>query len=137
LVDGALIERELEDMLRYALPLKRRKADKLFSDTNGILSTFASKIQMADALGLIGPETKGDIERVKEIRNIFAHAQRPVTFRNKRVAHICAVMAAPKRYPPNDPRWIRTPFGQFKLTTNILKFELAVRRHPGSDWQSP
>lgn len=45
----------------------------LFRDPNAPLASFSAKIRLASALGLIGDHTEADLNRIREIRNRFAH----------------------------------------------------------------
>src|ERR1700733_9676268 len=69
----------LEYMLQQAItarfiPLGKSQLDGLFADSgNGPLATFSSKIKVSYALGIIGPETRQQAERIRTIRNHFAH----------------------------------------------------------------
>jgi hypothetical protein len=50
-------------------------------DGEGFLSHFSSKIRLARAFGLITPTIASDLDCVRDIRNTFAHAGFPITFR--------------------------------------------------------
>jgi DNA-binding MltR family transcriptional regulator len=78
------------------------KASNLNSDmyiglfgTNGTLTTFSAKIKIAEALGIIGPITRGDLDVIREIRNAFAHAQHSIGFSSDVVANVCKLIKMP------------------------------------------
>jgi hypothetical protein len=85
----------LEFMLRQAIttkfiPLGNDPLESIFSDAgNGPLCTFSAKIKLAFALGIISIETRLQIERVKEIRNHFAHHKDRVSFEHPSVKAEC------------------------------------------------
>ena len=68
---AALIETMLEKVLRRFLANIPKK-DELFS-FNGPLGTFAAKISIAYALGLISKELHDDLNLFRKIRNTCAH----------------------------------------------------------------
>ena len=55
----------------------------------GPFSTCDQKIKVAHALGLIGSQTKADLERINEIRNIFAHDMNLVSFNRDEILSQC------------------------------------------------
>ena len=71
IVSGAMLEAQLEKLLLKNLIEK--PPNELFS-TYGPLSTFAAKIDMATAMGLISKSERSDLHRIRKIRNIFAHS---------------------------------------------------------------
>lgn len=88
----------LDEALRVALesrfvPLNSERRKELFSDAaNGSLSTFSNKIRMGYALGLYGDKFRGDLDIVRQIRNVFAHASRHVDFETAAVSQVCGLL---------------------------------------------
>ncbi len=83
----------LEDLLRVGIlynmrTLSTAEQDKLFSGY-GPLSSFSTKIQIAYAIGLIGPNVTHDLETIREIRNGFAHTALQVDFGSPEVIALC------------------------------------------------
>ena len=63
---------------------------------SGLLSSpFAEKIKKAFTHGLIGPETKKNLEVIKEVRNAFAHSLSDIEFRTAEIERSCAMLTAP------------------------------------------
>jgi Mannitol repressor len=63
--------------------------ESIFSDGgNGPLSTFSAKIKLAYALGIVSAETRLQIERVREVRNHFAHHKDKVSFKHPSVMSV-------------------------------------------------
>jgi DNA-binding MltR family transcriptional regulator len=85
----------LEHSLRVAIlakfvPLNEEDQSKLFDgNQNGPLATFSAKIRLAFALGIIGPMTREDIDRVRIIRNAFAHSMSDIHFSSPEVVDMC------------------------------------------------
>jgi hypothetical protein len=82
LASGALIELTLQTaLLARFVPLSSTKRGRLFEDAhNGPLSTLSSKNRIAHAIGLYGQSTFNDVDKLRAIRNVFAHAKIDVTF---------------------------------------------------------
>lgn len=62
--------------------------DKLMSE-RGPLGSFYSKIWMAFSLGAIDAATRDDLDHIRQIRNVFAHARTVVTFDTALVGKEC------------------------------------------------
>jgi len=71
IVSGSMLEAQLEQLLRKSMIEK--PPNELFS-TYGPLSTFAAKIDISTAMGLISKSERSDLHRIRKIRNIFAHS---------------------------------------------------------------
>lgn len=97
IVAGAQLENALEFTLIKRLP-KLDKADfgSLFHPDRP-LSSFAAKIYLGHALGIYGENTRQDLNQIREIRNVFAHARRAVTFKTEEVAKHCSKLTLPVR----------------------------------------
>jgi hypothetical protein len=77
-------------ILTKMIPLPENEVNEIFSGDAAPLSTFSAKIRMAFAMGILGPQTRKDLNIIKNIRNAFAHAQRPVKFDTPEIATACA-----------------------------------------------
>jgi len=97
IIAATTIDVSLERLIRTRFrSLKPSDSDAIFSGT-GPLSTFSGKIQIAYALGLIGPYTKHDFSTIKDIRNVFAHSTHNYSFRTKQIHDRCLGMHIVKR----------------------------------------
>lgn len=65
------------------------------------LGTFARKVQIAAATGLISVEVKSDLFVIGEIRNAFAHKRELIKFSDPPIAKLCDKLILPKVYPGN------------------------------------
>jgi hypothetical protein len=65
-------------LLAHMPPMSNVLAADLFE--RGALSTFSAKIDLARALGLIDIATRRDLRAIKNVRNVFAHAEERVRF---------------------------------------------------------
>ena len=74
----ALVDNALREAIAKKMP-NANACEALFSD-NGPLHAFASKIKVAHALGLLNDDLTHDLNRLRDIRNAFAHALLPLNF---------------------------------------------------------
>lgn len=92
LVESVLQERLIKSFANGAEGLERG----LFED-RGPLSDFNSKILVAQAFAVISDDMAADMQRIRRIRNCFAHARVAVTFDepliSKEVSELAAVVA--------------------------------------------
>ena len=81
---AARLDNLLQQLLLHALPrMSNTPAASLFD--RGPLGTFSAKIDLARALGLIDTQTRRDLRVIKDVRNVFAHAENPVRFASPEV----------------------------------------------------
>jgi len=129
-VGGAVIERRLEDAILFRLTrLSKSQWEGLFGE-NAPLGTFSAKIKLGYAMRLYGLRTQADLNHIREIRNIFAHSERPITFATKRIKDLCAALHTPKRWPPDDSVYIRPAYSLFRLTIDAMSIELSILVDP-------
>jgi hypothetical protein len=82
----------LEYTLGLALSARLREMDpseqsSVFDNQgHGALATFSQKIWMGFALGLYLTETRSDLNRIKDVRNRFAHTPEHVDFSDPEIA---------------------------------------------------
>jgi DNA-binding MltR family transcriptional regulator len=95
-VGAGLIEKALEAViLTRFVDLDSDERSSIFEYKNGPLSDLSSKIKIAYALGLFGPQTRADLNNIRTIRNHFAHSLNLLRFEIKEVADICALLHTP------------------------------------------
>jgi DNA-binding MltR family transcriptional regulator len=88
----ALMDVWLERVLKKALvPMPNRMHKRLF-DAYRPLNTFASKIIVAYGVGAIPLETYEELEKIRAIRNIFAHGTVLLTFENATLAALVVTL---------------------------------------------
>ncbi len=87
---SAILDNELAKALEGKfVSLSDQRRDKLF-EGYGALSTFSAKIDVGFALGLFGSETRGNLDRLRKIRNKFAHSGEPLKFSDPAITDLCA-----------------------------------------------
>ncbi len=82
IVGGTILEIALKDaIVRYfGKNVDEKYLQKIFDfDKNGPISDFSSKIKIAYALGIGKEKTRDDLDKIREIRNYFAHTPRVVS----------------------------------------------------------
>jgi hypothetical protein len=84
LVSAGAVEEGLQIALAHHLGLD--PADRRFA--KGTLANFNRRIREAGRLGLITPEETIELDRIREVRNAFAHALTSVSFDTPEVAQI-------------------------------------------------
>jgi hypothetical protein len=91
IIGSSIVERALEvALLSRFVPLNKDEVDRLFSyDTNGPLANFGARSRMGVALGLFGGATFEDLEKIRNIRNLFAHATTLHKFSDQAIAEVC------------------------------------------------
>lgn len=90
------VEDNLEQLVAVQLRHGINKTDRsTILEGEGFLSRFSAKILFASAFGFIGPETRRDLTRLKDVRNAFAHARTDISFTTPEVAEHCAMFEAP------------------------------------------
>lgn len=103
LVQGAMVEFALETALQRSMrTLNTEDANSLFTGF-GPLSTFSAKILVGYAFQIFGIRARSDLEKVKEIRNAFAHSLMPLSFEQEQVANVCRLFYGPTRWEDVDP----------------------------------
>lgn len=92
----ANLENALETAISSAMEVER--AQKIFASSDNGISAFDSKIKLGYMLNLYGDTTYKALKCIKEIRNAFAHAKTPITFKTPEIIGVCELL------PPLDGR---------------------------------
>jgi DNA-binding MltR family transcriptional regulator len=93
---AAILDNKLERTLKRAmLPMSNKMYERLF-DSFRPLHSFSSKIVMAYALGIITKEVYGELEKVRQLRNVFAHSPDRLHFESKEIAPLFAALKRPR-----------------------------------------
>jgi hypothetical protein len=80
----AILDNQLERALKKAMkPLSKRLYGELF-ETFKPLGSFFGKIIMARALGIITIDIYTELEKIRSIRNAFAHSSKLLDFGRRR-----------------------------------------------------
>ena len=92
----------LDDVLTEALQSRLHRYKHKGEDVSkfmftgaGPLATFSARRRLALMLGIVGPETYDDLERLAQIRNAFAHTRSRLTFESQRIKNLCEALITP------------------------------------------
>jgi DNA-binding MltR family transcriptional regulator len=92
----AILDSGLELALKRAMRPLSAKLYKCLFEPFRPLSTFSSKIVMAYALGIISKDTFEELEKIRQIRNAFAHSSVVLHFGSDPIAPIFASLKRPQ-----------------------------------------
>lgn len=88
---GSFVDVMLEDVLK-AFMVRDRKVADLFSGDRP-LATFSAKISIAYALGMLPSNMHGDLDKIRKIRNHFAHHPDATSFAGPPARDICNTLS--------------------------------------------
>lgn len=131
---AAFAEDALGDLLS-AFMQPGEASSALLVGFNAPLGTFSARIKAASALGLIISRQQENLDRLRKIRNAFAHSWEPVSFADQSVAaHITALYFVPlvDEYPRDAREKMRAVISalltEIRATTHtIVEKGLAAR----------
>jgi hypothetical protein len=86
---AAYLDRALSDAL-YVSMVDAKKIDSELFGNQAPLATFSNRIRLAFYLGKISAETRADLERIRSIRNDFAHHPEILSFEMTTVRDRCS-----------------------------------------------
>ncbi len=106
---------------------------QLHEGSDAPLGTFASKIKMGRALGIFDEKVQTRFETVKNIRNAFAHALRPLDFEHPSIVAAVRTLL-PKAMPLEDTSMspARKRYIAFCWSMGIKLYQLA-NEHGGKE----
>ncbi len=90
LIAGSLVDATVRLALQCRMiEMSAEDAASLFENANAPLSSFSSRIKLGRALGIYGPLLEKKLNRIRQIRNQFAHALVPLDLSNDLIAREC------------------------------------------------
>lgn len=99
ILGGVFLDEYLQRLIGGFLIDDKEVSDGLFGIEKP-LSTFSSRIKIAYALGLICKETYRDLNRIRNIRNVFAHTMHGLDFSHEDIKEWCNELELPKMIIP-------------------------------------
>lgn len=99
----AMLENELDRSIDSWLGELTADVRKDMYDRDGPMGTFARKITLASALGIIGAVSQENFRLIRTVRNAFAHAKIPIKFDTAEVAAVCAGLTRINVFEPPEP----------------------------------
>jgi hypothetical protein len=128
IVASALLEQALEYGLSSNFVLSATETHALFADQDdGGVSSFASKIKLAFALGIIEKLVRSELVAIKNIRNVFAHTRASVTFATPDIIGACNDLKIPELILYDNPLTGSSSVVGEKPTTAKGRFSESIR----------
>ncbi len=129
IIGAALIELELDTLLRQRFPKITDSTWETMVRENGPFSTFDQKITAAFAFRIFDEATKENLKIVKNIRNVFAHAKTLVKFEHELVVKELNKIQVPgfrkvihrKLQKPKSPPQIRYILLCMVISTHLVR----------------
>jgi hypothetical protein len=87
--------------------LSEAEQERLFASDAAPLATFADRINLAFALGILGNDSRSDFNAIRLIRNVFAHSVIDVEFNLTTIATAIEALHVFKR--PDFPQSMNVP----------------------------
>jgi hypothetical protein len=132
----------LDNALRYVIWRRMTEAFYKFSGAeekyftnDGMLSTFDAKITFSETLGIFGLETRHNLDIIKRVRNVFAHAAIPITFATPEIAASCDTLKVPSDLKGKKWESPRDKFlaGCITISTDLINYADSIRRVKAAD----
>ena len=135
LVLTAMVDVHLEDSMKECfVKMGKDKASEIFRDRGAPLGSFSAKIIMGQALGMYNGTFRGNLDRLRIIRNHFAHCAVPTSFKDSEVVKECAKLTPHELHPDaastTEPRTQFVQASMFILM-HILNFQQARQMAKG------
>jgi hypothetical protein len=84
---SAFLEYILQWLIEAAWPpISKHTRERLFEGSNAPLGTFSAKIELGFAMDLYGSSARADLDRIRSIRNRFAHSMHPIDFTDDEIS---------------------------------------------------
>lgn len=110
---AAIIDQELEDLLRRKLKVADDTFFEELADNDGPLGTLSRKIDLGFALGLYDLGLRQNLHIVRKIRNVFAHARKLLDFDHELIGKEMRLVSLPKgRTTPQHRQMKKIKLGQ-------------------------
>ena len=122
-----LLATNLENSLQLAIERKLPTAEKHRT------ASFAAKIHRGYTLGLFGEETKNNLDIIRMMRNVFAHAPSPVRFSTVEIENACALLKVPARVGAADDQNVSNTTGRERFRLVCERTGAALRYVPTVD----
>ncbi|MBR1267227.1 hypothetical protein JQ629_06870 [Bradyrhizobium sp. AUGA SZCCT0222] len=128
---AAFAEEALGDLIEAFL-ISGDPAKRLLEGFNAPLGTFSARIMMAYSLGLVTKRQRADLDRLRRIRNEFAHNWEPTSFSDRKIAdHIKALhfSSMDDHFPTSPIEKVRTSLGSLLVELRSTTNQITKRGH--------
>jgi DNA-binding MltR family transcriptional regulator len=99
----AYLDGQLEGLLRTNFVNDPKCCDDLLGPSRP-LGTFAARVELAFALGLLPAETRHDLHLIRKIRNDFGHKPEPIAFSTAAISSRCSELSCTWLEKSEEPR---------------------------------
>jgi DNA-binding MltR family transcriptional regulator len=99
ILGGVFLDEHLRRLISNFVVDEKEILDGLF-EVEQPIATFSSRIKMSYTLGLINKQVYGDLNKIRNIRNVFAHALHGVSFDHDNIREWCKDLEMPKQLIP-------------------------------------
>lgn len=90
LIAGSLVDSTVRLALQCKMiEMSKEESEGLFENVNAPLGSFSARIKVGRALGIYGPLLEKKLNRIRQIRNQFAHALVPLDLSHEIIAKEC------------------------------------------------
>jgi hypothetical protein len=96
------VELRLEQALRRKLQIDDDSIWEKLTGITGPLQTFNQKILLGEALKIYNSDTAANINIIRSIRNVFAHAKKLIDFENELIINVLRTVRIPARKRAKD-----------------------------------
>lgn len=140
LIVGAYLDSELAKLLEANF-VEDSGVLKQLASANGPIGSFASRIDLSFAMGLIAKQDYRDLHLIRKIRNEFAHAPSPLSFDDKPISQRChelvdivAGEAARERFCSCSMRLLSAIHSAIATSTKpVVRNDIEVTREMGEE----
>lgn len=126
---AAFAEEALGDLI-YAFMIPGEPAKQLIEGFNAPIGTLSARIRTAFALGLITKNQYEDLDRLRKIRNEFAHRWEPISFADQKINSLISAMyfrSLDDEFPASPTAKVQTSIGT--LLTELRSTTHQIKKH--------
>ena len=91
IVGCAFVEAALETAIlaKFVPMASETERSNIFDGESGPLATLSARIRIGHALGIFGPQTRKELDRLRHIRNAYAHSASQIKFITPEISAVC------------------------------------------------
>jgi hypothetical protein len=122
-LDRALVSLLSTQMREVAEPDRKL----LFYGETAFLGTFSAKIRLSYALGLISKNQRDNLNTIKDIRNVFAHSTKVMTFENTQISQHCDKLWPSEKPIPEPIKKLHISRAQYCAKSVEIMYALIIQ----------
>lgn len=109
IIAAAIIENVLERLIKAKFVSRSVQRENAMFSNGGALQNLSAKIQIGAAFGMFSEKFGDDLNRIKDIRNVFAHAATFVDFNTPEIAVLVQDFTAMQVLSERPPSPLENP----------------------------